>query len=165
MLAFLCGGVEDSGDGAQPWRERLRLWMQENLNHRVYEPGEGARRVLTDEESRSLRETRANDSERYRKLLRAVIKHDLDVMERQADYAVCFWDQGTARDGGALAELTAACRKGIPVYLVSEMAPGEIGGWVLGCTDKVFSSFDKLKSYLDSTYGKEARQRELWEAR
>jgi hypothetical protein len=42
------------------------------------------------------------------------------------------------------------------------MPPGEISGWVLACTDKVFASFEELKSFLTATYGKDARQQALW---
>ncbi len=162
MLAFFCGEAEDSRDGGQPWRGRMRRWLEENLNHRVYDPAEEGRRVLTDEEFQSLPKWKATDLERYRKALRIVINHALDVMQNQADYVVCLWDEPTARGGGAQAELTAAYRKGIPVYLVTEIPLEQIGGWVLGCVDKVFSSFDELKSSLAATYGKEARQHRLW---
>lgn len=165
MLAFLCGGMEYSPDGGRQWRERLRLWLQDNLNHRVYDPTEEARRVLSEEEFANLSAWKASELERYRKVLRFIINHDLDVMASQADYVVCFWDEAAARGGGSHAELTAAYRKGLPVYLVTEMPVEEISGWVLGCTDKIFSSFDELKAFLAATYGKEARQRALWDIR
>ena len=50
MLAFLCGGMEYAPDGGRAWRERIRLWLQENLNHHVYDPTVEARRILTPEE-------------------------------------------------------------------------------------------------------------------
>ncbi len=165
MLAFLCGGMEYSPDGGRQWRERVRLWLQENLNHWVYDPSEEARRILSEEEVRNLPEWKKTDLERYRKVLRFIINHDMDVMANRADYVVCSWDEAAARGGGTQAELTAACRKGIPVYLVTEMPLDEISGWVLGCADKVFASFDELNFYLATTYGKEARQQALWEKR
>ena len=164
MLAFLCGGMEYSPDGGRQWRERMRLWIQETLNHRVYDPAEEARRLLTEEELRNLPEWKRTAVERFRKAMRIVIHHDLDVMASQADYVVCFWDESAARGGGTQAELTAAYRKGIPIYLVAEMPVEQVSGWVLGCTDKIFSSFDEVKSYLAATYGKEAPQRVLWQA-
>ncbi len=162
MLAFLCGGMECSSDGGKEWRERLRLWLQETLNHRVYDPTQEARRILTEEELRSLPEWKRTDVERYRKALRIAINRDLDVMQNQTDYVICYWDEAAARGGGTQAELTLAYRKGIPVYFVTAMPPEQVSGWVLGCTDKIFASFEDLKSFLVATYGREARQRMLW---
>lgn len=163
MLAFLCGAMEYAPDGGRQWRERLRGWLQENLNHRVYDPTEEARRILSENELRNLADWKTSDLERYRRILRFIINHDLDVMANRADYVVCFWDEAAARGGGTQAELTAAYRKGIPVYLWAEMPVEQISGWVVGCTDKIFSSFEELKSFLAGTYGKEARQQALWE--
>src|SRR2546425_7054776 len=67
MLAFLCGGMEYSPDGGRQWRERMRLWIQETLNHRVYDPADEARRLLTEEELRNLTEWKRTAVERFRK--------------------------------------------------------------------------------------------------
>ncbi len=163
MLAFLCGGMEYASDGGRQWRERFRLWLQENLNHRVYDPTEEARRILSEEEFRNLPAWKTTDLERYRKVMRFIIHHDLDVMANRADYVVCYWDEAAAQGGGTQAELTAAYQKKIPVYLVTESLVEQISGWVLGCSDKIFSSFDELKLFLTATFGKDARQRALWE--
>ncbi len=166
MLAFLCGGMEYAPDGGRQWRERIRAWIHENLNHNVYDPVEESRRILSEEELAGLAAWKTADPERYRKVLRFIINHDLDVMASRADYVVCRWDEAAARGGGTQAELTAAYRKGIPVYIVTELAAREISGWVLGCADKVFSTMDELKAYLTTAYPVDAeRQRALWEAR
>lgn len=163
MLAFLCGGMEYATDGGRAWRERIRLWLQDTLNHRVYDPIVEAQRLFTAEERRDLPAWKTSDPERFRRAMRIVINHDLDVMARQADYVVCLWDEAAARGAGTQAELTAAYRKAIPVYLVTEMSAAEISGWILGCADRVFANFDELKSFLASTYAREARQHALWE--
>jgi len=165
MLAFLCGGMEFSPDGGRQWRERIRLWLQENLNHRVYDPTVETRRILNDEEAKNYREWKLTDLDRFRKVMRIVINHDVDVMTNQADYVVCLWDEAAKEGGGTHAELTAAYRKGIPVYMVAEMPVEEISGWVVACSTKIFSGFNELKSYLAATYGKEAQQRALWGTR
>ena len=162
MLAFLCGGMEYAPDGGRQWRQRIRLWLQDTLNHRVYDPTQEATRILSQEELRGLADWKGSDAERYRSVVRHIINHDLEVMENQADYVVCYWDEAAARGGGTQAELTAAYRKGIPVYLVTEMPPDQISGWILGCADKIFRSFDELKPFLRAHCG-EARQRALWE--
>jgi hypothetical protein len=162
MLAFLCGGMEFAPQGGAEWRERIRRWLEDHVNHSVYDPTLEARRLMSEEDLRELPGWKATDLERYRKAMRFIINHDLDVMRSRTDYVVCNWDQAAARGGGTQAELTAAYRKGIPVYLVSEMPVEEIPGWVVGCTTTILSSFDELKSFLTATYVKEARQRALW---
>lgn len=163
MLAFLCGGMEFAPDGGREWRERMRRWLEENVNHAVYDPTQEAHRLLSEEDLRQLPGWKSTDLDRYRKAMRLLIHHDLDVMQGRADYVVCYWDQAAARGGGTQAELTFAYRKSIPVYLVTEMPVEALSGWVAGCTSKIFSSFEELKSFLAATYGREARQRALWE--
>lgn len=162
MLAFLCGGMEFAPDSGREWRERMRRWLEDHINHSVYDPTLEAGRLMSEEELRDLPGWKTTDLERYRKAMHMVINHDLDVMANRADYVVCYWDPAAARGGGTQAELTAAYRKGIPVYLVTEMPVEEVSGWVVACTTKIFSGFDELKSFLTATYGKEARQRALW---
>jgi len=165
MLAFLCGGMEYAPEDGRQWRQRMRLWIQENLNHRVYDPSEEARRILSEEELRKLPAWKTAERERFRKVMRFIINHDLDVMASQADYVVCHWDEAAARGGGTQAELTAAFRKGIPVYVVTEWPAEQISGWVLGCTDKIFTTFDELKLLLAATYGRKVQLHALRETR
>jgi len=162
MLAFLCGAMEYASDGGAAWRERIRLWIQDNLNHRVYDPVIEAQRLFSAEDLAGLPEWKASDLERYRRTIRIAINHDLDVMMRQADYVICLWDEAAARGGGTQAELTTAYRKGIRVYMISEMPANEISGWILACTDNVFSTFEEIKTFLAYTYGKDASKQAMW---
>jgi hypothetical protein len=165
MLAFLCGGMEYASDGGRHWRERIRLWIQENVNHRVYDPSVQPQRLLNEEELRNYRAWKLTDLDRCRKVMRIIINHELDLVANQTDYVVCLWDEAAAAGGGTHAELTTAYRKGIPVYIVTEMPVEEISGWVVACSTKIFPGWAELKSHLSVTYGKEAQQRALWGAR
>jgi hypothetical protein len=162
MLAFLCGAMEYASDGGAGWRERMRVWIQENLNHRVYDPVIEAQRLFSAEEWKGLAEWKTSDLMRYRRALCIAINHDLDMMLRQADYVICLWDDAAARGGGTQAELTTAYRKGIRVYMGTELPLSDISGWILACTDRIFTRFDELKAFLAATYGKDARQQALW---
>ena len=153
MLAFLCGGMEFSPDGGREWRELTRRWIEENLHHRVFDPTMEARRILSAEEFENFQGWKNNDIDRYRRLMRFIIRHDLEVIASQADYVVCYWDAAAARGGGSHSELTMAHHKGIPVYLVTEMPVEDISGWVLGCADRIFPDFEQLQSFLAATYG------------
>jgi len=42
------------------------------------------------------------------------------------------------------------------------MPATEISGWVLACVDRLFGNFEELKTFLTTTYGRDARQHALW---
>jgi hypothetical protein len=157
--------MEYSLEGGRQWRQQMRDWIQETLNHRVFDGVEEARRILSEEELRNLALWKTADRERFRKVMRFIINHDLDVLARRADYVVCHWDMAAARGAGTQAELTAAFRKGIPVYVVTEFPADQLSGWVLGCTDKIFTTFDELKLFLATAYGRKAQAHLLRETR
>lgn len=161
MLAYLCGPIEFAADGGKLWRRKLTPFLREKLGHRVYDPAEDEKKNLTDEEAANFRDWKATDLERFRRVVRKIIQFDLDLIENKADYLICYWDSSGSQSGGTPAELTVAYRKGIPVYLVSELPLDQISGWMLGCADRVFPSLDDLKKFLAERYGRE-RQTALW---
>ena len=161
MLAYLCGPIEFAADGGKLWRRKLTPFLREKLGHRVYDPAEDEKKNLSDEEVACFREWKATDLERFRRVVRKIIQFDLDLIENKADYVICYWDASGGQSGGTPAELTVAYRKGIPVYLVSELPLEQISGWMLWCADRVFTSLDDLKKFLTTRYGRE-RQTALW---
>ncbi len=154
MLAYLCGPIEYAKDGGRPWRGKLAPFLREQLGHRVYDPAEDEQKNLSAEEAAHFREWKTTDLERFRRVMRKIIAFDLDLIENKADYLICFWDS-LARSGGTSAELTVAYRKGIPVYLVSTLPATEISGWMLGCSDQLFSSVEDLKEFLVTRFSRE----------
>ena len=160
MLAYLSGPIEYAADGGRLWRRKLAPYLRAELGHRVYDPAEDEKKNLTDEEAAHFREWKSSDVERFRRVVRKIIAFDLDIVENQADYVVCHWD-AQAKSGGTSAELTIAHRKGIPVYLVSALPPKEISGWMLGCSDQLFSSIEELKEFLTARFARE-KQNQLW---
>ncbi len=165
MLAYLCGPIEFAADGGKMWRRKLMPFLRDELGHRVYDPAEDEKKNLTDEEVLRFREWKQTDIERFRRVVRKIIQFDLDLIENKADYVICHWDDsagpGGRRSGGTSAELTVAYRKGIPVYLVTQLPIEQISGWMLACADQVFGSIDELKKFLLERYGRE-RQTHLW---
>ncbi len=149
-LAYLSGSIEFAPEYGKGWRRELKPWLEQTLGHRVYDPAEDEKKNLSDDEAANFRAWKTADPERFRKTVRKIIDWDMDFIEQQADYVICFWDAVSA---GTTAELTAAYRRGIPVYLVTEKAAGEISGWVLGCAENVFGAFDELKEFLVRKYG------------
>lgn len=161
MLAYLCGPIEFAADGGKLWRRKLMPFLREELGHRVYDPAEDEKKNLTDEEVAHFREWKTADVERFRRAVRKIIQFDLDLIENKADYVICYWEDAAAVGGGTAAELTLAYRKGIPVYLVTQVPPEQVSGWMLACADRVFGSIDELKKFLLQRYGRE-KQTHLW---
>lgn len=161
MLAYLCGPIEFASDRGKMWRRKLAPFLREELVHRVYDPAEDEKKNLTDEEAEHFREWKTTDPDRFRRVVRKIIQFDLELIENKADYVICYWDNVTAQSGGTPAELTMAYRKGIPVYLVTELPREEVSGWMLACADQVFPSIDALKKFLLERYGRE-KQTQLW---
>jgi hypothetical protein len=161
MLAYLCGPIEFVDGGGKLWRRKLAPFVREQLGHRVYDPAEDEKKNLTDEEVAHFREWKLADPERYRRVVRKIIQFDLDLIENKTDYLICYWDDPTATSGGTPAELTIAFRKGIPVYLVTPLPIEQVSGWMIGCSDQVFTTIESLKEYLAGRYGRE-KQSPLW---
>jgi nucleoside 2-deoxyribosyltransferase len=160
MLAYLSGPIEYAEDGGRLWRRKLAPYLREQLGHRVYDPAADEKKNLSDEEAAHFREWKSTDVERFRRVVRKIIAFDLEIIENHADYVVCYWD-ALAKSGGTSAELTIAHRKGIPVYLVTALATSEISGWMLGCSDQLFSSIEDLKEFLTARFTRE-KQNHLW---
>jgi nucleoside 2-deoxyribosyltransferase len=155
MLAYLCGPIEFARDGGKLWRRKLAPFLRDHLGHRVYDPAEDEKKNLTDEEVAHFREWKSSDVDRYRRVIRKIIAFDLDLIENQADYLVCYWDDSGAQSGGTPAELTIAHRKGIPVYLITPMDLEDVSGWMLGCADHVFATVEDLKGFLSTRFSRE----------
>lgn len=161
MLVYLCGPIEFTSDGGRLWRRKLTPFLRDELGHRVYDPAEDERKSLTEEEAAHFREWKANDLDRFRRVVRKIIAFDLDLIENKADYLICYWDDAAGQGGGTPAELTFAHRKGIPVYLVTPLPHEQISGWMLACADQVFPTIEELKKFLAARFSRE-RQTNLW---
>src|SRR5271167_1078158 len=157
MLAYLSGPIEYAEDGGRLWRRKLAPYLTEELGHRVYDPAEDERKNLNEEEAAHFREWKATDLDRFRAVVRKIIQFDLQIVENKADYVICFWDEQVAHSGGTEAELTAAYRKGIPVYLVASVPGEQVSAWMLACADRIFASVDELKDFLRSRYSKKRK--------
>jgi len=161
MLAYLCGCADLSEDAGKLWRRKLLPFLRDQLGHRVYDTAELAAQPLTPDEAAHFHTWQSTDLDRFRRASRKVIASNLDLVEHKADYLVCYWNPPGPAAGEAVAGVTAAHRKGIPVYLVAPLPAEEIDAWVLGCSDQVFTSVENLKGFLSSRYSRE-KQTVLW---
>ena len=147
MQVYLSGSIEYAPDHGKAWRASLTPFL-ESLGHSVYDPAADEKKDLTDEEMRDFRRWKAADRERFRATVRKIIRWDLDRIEHHTDCVIAFWDRHALRGAGCQGEITLAHRRGIPVYLVADMPLHEVSGWILACSDEIFTSFDDLRAYF-----------------
>jgi nucleoside 2-deoxyribosyltransferase len=104
---------------------------------------------LTEQETCEFRGWKQTDLPRFQQTMRKIIQYDLDWVEDRCDALVAYWDEHAGKGAGTQGELTAAYRRGVPVYLVTKLPVAEVSGWILGCASQVFSSFEELHEYLE----------------
>jgi nucleoside 2-deoxyribosyltransferase len=161
MLAYLCGPIDAPDESGKLWRRKLAPFLQDQLGHRVCDPTEDTAKSLTAEEAANFRRWQTTDLDRFRRVARKMIAFNVDLIEHRADYVICCLEPDSEFDGATPAELTAAFRKGIPVYLVAQLPIEAVDAWVVGCSDQVFSTIEDLKDFLASRFARE-KQTQLW---
>jgi len=151
MRAYLCGAIEYSPDQGRGWRRNVAAIL-ESVGHECYDPAEDERKNLDEEELANFRAWKLNDLPRFQKAVRKIIAWDLDQIEHQADYLICFWDEYAGKGAGSQGEITFAHRHGIPVYMVLGLPREQVSGWLLGCASEVFEDFGTFESFMRNKY-------------
>jgi len=149
MLFYLAGSIEYSPDLGKGWRAEIAPLLKA-LGHEVYDPAEDERKNLTEIEAREFRAWKTSDLPRFQRTVRKIIAHDLDLIERECDAIICFWDRHAGRGAGTQGELTFAHRLGLPVYLICGMPVAEMSGWLLGCASEVFTDLDGFCRFISA---------------
>ena len=147
MLFYLAGSIEYSPDLGKGWRAMITPLLK-SLGHEVYDPAEDEQKNLTEVEIREFRSWKQSDLPRFQQTVRKIIAYDLDLIERESDAIICYWDRSAGRGAGTQGELTFAHRLEIPVYLVTGVPLEEISGWLLGCATEVFLDFAGLYQFI-----------------
>ncbi len=148
LQAYLSGGIEYTSDGGMNWRREIEKWLSENLSHQVFNPVTETEKFLAENYSDvNFRDLKVSSLEKYRKIMRKIVERDMKALN-QCDYVICLWDESASRGAGTQGEITLAKFLKKPIFIVSKFKPSEIPSWVIGCADKIFESFDELKSFL-----------------
>jgi len=153
MKAYLSGAIEKAPDEGKQWRDEITKWLADTLHHEVFNPLEVEKTLISKEEQDNFRSWRDTDYQRFISVVRRFIERDLDEVCSHVDYVICFWDDAVRDGGGTHGEVTVAYLNSIPVYLVLGMSFSQVSSWVLGCSEKVFNSFEQLKVFLEECYG------------
>jgi hypothetical protein len=146
MLFYLAGSIEYSPDLGKSWRAEITPFLQ-SLGHAVYDPAQDEMKNLSEIEVREFRAWKKSDLSRFQRTVRKIIAFDLDLIEKQVDAVLCYWDEYAGRGAGTQGELTFAHRIGIPVYLICGIAIEQVSGWLLGCATEVFTSVEEFRDF------------------
>jgi hypothetical protein len=141
--------MEYATNEGRDWRSALQQWLEQTLKCTVFNPNSESDRFLRRElPNGDFRLLKSNNLPRYTTIVSQLVDLDSDEIAHRSDFVICYWDASASRGAGTKGELTIAKYFDKPVYMVTSIPPDEIPGWVLGCTTKVFSSFDELKTFL-----------------
>ena len=153
LRAYLSGGMEFAKGEGVDWRMEMDEWIRRVLHHTAYNPNIESDAFLARMlPNGGFRELKHQDIDRYVSLVREFVDKDSHEIAEMTDYVVCKWDESAQRGAGTKGEVTMARYSQKPVYMVTTMSLVDIPGWVLGCTTKIFGSFEELKAFLLKTY-------------
>lgn len=146
--AYLSGGMEYAQFEGADWRSEIEGWIRKTLGHAVFNPNTESARFLKKHVRGDFRRLKTENTPQFTEIVGRIVDLDSREIARRTDYVVCYWDRSAQRGAGTKGELTIAKLFGKPVYMVTEVRPENIPGWILGCTTKMFGSFRELKEFL-----------------
>ena len=152
VIAYLSGAMEFASDEGAGWRNDMTKWLDENLNHGVYDPVIESSKLIEKYGANDYRSWKKTDTERYANFIRICVDNDIDIVRNKADYLICLWDENVFKGAGTHAEVTIAYDLKKPVYLINKISELELSGWIMAGSTKIFESFDSLKLFLLDRY-------------
>ena len=149
---YLSGGMEYAQYEGADWRAEIEDWIRTILGHSVFNPNKESAKFLRKHVRGDFRRLKTEDTPRFTKIVARIVDLDSKEIARRSDYVVCYWDRSAQRGAGTKGEVTIARLFGKPVYMVTEMRPENIPGWILGCTTKIFGTFHELKQFMEKEF-------------
>ena len=152
MIAYLSGPIENAQNDGVGWRNDITTWLENKLNHKVFNPVIETKNIIKKYDAKDFRMMKKTNSEGYKKIIREIIKVDLDAVVNQSDYLIVKWDESVFKGGGTHGEVTMAYWFGKPVYLINSLPLDDVSSWIFSCSDYIFDNFEDLKEKLDELY-------------
>ena len=152
MIAYLSGPIENANNDGAGWRNNITEWLKAELNHRVFNPVIETKSIIEHQSTSDFRLMKKTNPDEYKKIIRKIIKVDLNAVVHKSDYLIVKWDESVFKGGGTHGEITLAYWIGKPIYLVNELPLEDISSWIFSCSNYVFNNFDDLKSKLKKLY-------------
>ena len=152
MIAYLSGPIENAENDGADWRNDITTWLEYNLNHKVFNPVIETKSIIKNHNSDDFRLMKKSNPEQYRRLIRQIIKIDLDAVVNSTDYLIVKWDESVFKGGGTHGEVTMAYWLKKPVFLVNELPIDDVSSWIFSCSEYVFDNFADLKIKLEELF-------------
>ena len=152
MIAYLSGAMENAKDEGADWRNELKIWLKENLNHSVVDPIVETTKLIEKSKSQNYRNWKSIDPNRFRVFVRQAIDNDLDSVINKTDYTICLWNNDVIPGGGTHGEVTMGYYFNKPVYLINQLENMEMSGWIMSCASEIFPNFETMKKRLIEIY-------------
>ena len=152
MIAYLSGPIENAKDNGANWRNDITKWLRYKLNHKVFNPVIETKSIIKNHNSDDFRLMKKSNPEQYRRLIRQIIKIDLDAVVNSTDYLIVKWDESVFKGGGTHGEVTMAYWLKKPVFLVNELPIDDVSSWIFSCSEYVFDNFADLKIKLEELF-------------
>lgn len=148
---YLSGGMEFAADLGSEWRavcsDKLREMGYFPLDisalDKEYQKQYGDLfHIELDGTEKSILRKKANIRKHF-------IFTDLQLIINDSDAVVVYYDESVRRGAGTISECQVAYNNDIPVFVVSAFPGiGDIPGWLLALSTKVFFNFEDLHTYL-----------------
>ena len=152
MIAYLSGPIENAYNDGADWRNDITQWLEQYLNHRVFNPVTETQSITKELNTDDFRLMKTTNPEQYKKIIRKIIQVDLDAVVKGSDYLIVNWDKSVFKGGGTHGEITMAHWFKKPVYMVNTLPIEDVSSWIFSCTDFVCNNFDDLKTELKKIY-------------
>jgi hypothetical protein len=173
LKIYEAGGMENETNMGASWRDTLSAHLSEKYNVKIYNPVEFEPEQLeglrpsrlpsefTARTGKTIKPKHWHDLKfaartsttysRFKRYMRQIIHYDINLIETDVDYVICYWTEGASKGAGTHSELTAAFRKHIPVFTVVQKGV-DFPGWLEGCSTRVFDSFEELYKFLEEEF-------------
>ena len=152
MKAYLSGPIENAKNDGASWRQDMTLWLEKNLKHKVFNPVIETKNIMGHLNDSNFRSMKKTDPIEYKKIIRKIIKLDLEAVINDSDYLIVKWDESVLKGGGTHGEITMAYWIKKPIFIVNSLPIDDMSSWIFSCSDFIFKDFKSLKKKLTHLY-------------
>ena len=88
MIAYLLGPIENAYNDGADWRQDITEWLETKLNHKVFNPVIETESIIEHKNTSDFRLMKKTNPDEYKKIIRKIIKVDLDAVVNKSDYFI-----------------------------------------------------------------------------